>query len=193
MGACFDHCVESQWVILNSGSKVGWGDESGLETLSAAFVQCAGKGLGQVRVEMLLSFDMGTHSGTEFNVQTGLEQVSLSLGSAGSEGPDGFLGIQINELTCAHGLGNVVATVSMLLNVSGNLFMDGSTGGTVGVGCADTKLHDVFLLGASCCLLGVGALVALAFVVVAADMASSTSARTSWCLIAAHGSRLFGL
>jgi len=67
--------------------------------------------------------------------------------------------------------------VVFLLNVSGNLFMDGySIGGIAGAGGAYTKVHDGFLLVKSRCLLGVGALVALAFVAVEVAVASSTSA-----------------
>jgi len=71
------------------------------------------------------------------------------------------------------------------------LFMDGSIMGIVGGGCVHTKFHEWFLLGRSCCLLGAGALVALAFALVVAAVASSTSARTSWCLVVTHGSGLF--
>jgi len=175
MDARFDGCEESQWVIPNSGLIVLYGDESCFETVGAAVVHNIGKGLGQVGVERLLLFDKGTHSGTEFNIHTWLEEGLLIL-SACSCGPGGFLGIQINELTCANGLGNVVAIVIVLLNVSGNLFMDSSTRGIVGGGCVHTKLHEWFLLGRSHCLLGAGVLVALAIVSVVADVASSTSA-----------------
>jgi len=55
--------------------------------------------------------------------------------------------------------------------------MDGySIGGIAGAGGAYTKVHDGFLLVKSRCLLGVGALVALAFVAVEVAVASSTSA-----------------
>ena len=85
-----------------------------------------------------------------------------------------------------------MATVIVLLNVGCYFLMDGSMRGIVGGGCVDTKLHEWFLLGRSHCLLGTGALVALAFVAVVAAVAFSTSARTSWCLVVAHGSKLFG-
>jgi len=91
-----------------------------------------------------------------------------------------------------NGLGNVMATVVILLNVGCYFLMDGSIRGIVGGGCVHTKFHEWFLLGRSRCLLGAGALVALAFAVVEAAVASSTSARTSCCLVAAHGSKLFG-
>jgi len=85
-----------------------------------------------------------------------------------------------------------MATVVILLNVGCYFLMDGGIRGTVGGGCVHTKFHEWFLLGRSRCLLGAGALVALVFASVEAVVASSTSARTSWYLIAAHGSRLFG-
>jgi len=64
--------------------------------------------------------------------------------------------------------------------------------GIVGGGCVHTKLLEWFLLGRIRCLLGSGALVALAFAAVEAAVASFTSARTSWCLFTSHGSKLFG-
>jgi len=95
-------------------------------------------------------------------------------------------------LTGANGLGNVMATVTILLNVGCYFLMDGSIMGTVGGGCVHTKFHEWFLLGRSRCLLRAGALVALAFGSVVAAVALSTSARTSWCLVAVHDSGLFG-
>jgi len=83
-----------------------------------------------------------------------------------------------------------MATVVILLNVGCYFLVDGSIWGIVGGGCAHTKLHEWFLLWGSHCLLGAGALVALSFAAMEAAMASSTSARTSGCLVAAHGSRL---
>jgi len=72
------------------------------------------------------------------------------------------------------------------------LLLDSSKRGIVGGGSIHTKLQDDFLLRGSCTLLGTGALGTLGFILVVAIVASSTSARTSWSLIATHGSRLFG-
>jgi len=72
-----------------------------------------------------------------------------------------------------------MATVVILLNVGGYFLMDGGIRGIVGGGGVHTKFHEWFLLRRSRCLLGAGALVALAFVAVEAAVASSTSARTS--------------
>jgi len=90
---------------------------------------------------MLLLFDVGTHLGTEFNIKTWLEISSIRLGAC-SYCSGGFLGIQINKLTCGKGLGNIVAIVIGLLDVSCNLFMGGSIGGIVGGGCLHTQLHE---------------------------------------------------
>jgi len=184
-------CEESQWGIRDSRLTVWEGNQSALWPVCAAIIHDTSEGLGWVGVEMLFSFDMGTHSGAEFNVHAGLEDSLLSLGACG-DGPGGFLGTQINQLTCANGLGNVVATVVILLDAGCCFLMDGSMRGTVGGGCVHTKFHEWFLLGWSRCLLGTGALVALAFAAVEAAVASSTSARTSWCLIVTHGSEPFG-
>jgi len=79
-----------------------------------------------------------------------------------------------------------MAIVIVLLNIGGYLLMNIGIRGIVGGGCAHTKSHEWFPLGGSRCLLGAGALGAPAFVSVVAAVASSTSARTSWCLVAAH-------
>jgi len=135
---------------------------------------------------------MGAHAGTEFNIHTRLDQFAFGFCVALSYASNGFVGIQINKLTGANGLGNIIATVLILLDVGGCFLMDGSIRGIVGGGCIHTKLHLWFLLGRSRCLLGAGALGALAFAAMEAAMASSTSARTSGCWVASHGSKLFG-
>jgi len=185
-------CEQSQWVIPDGGLMVWDGNLSVLQTVNTVVIHNVGEGLGQVGVEKLFSFDMGTHSGAEFNIQTRLDEVQFGLVVTSSEGPGGFLSIQINELTGANGLGNVVATLMILLNTGCCLLMDDSMRGTVGGDCVHTKFCEWFLLCGSRCLLGAGALVALGFVLVVAAVATSTSARTSWCLVAAHDSRLFG-
>jgi len=91
---------------------------------------------------MLLSFDMGTHAGAEFNIHTRLDPFTFGLGVALSYVSDGFISSQINELTGANGLGNVMATVVILLNVGGYVLMDGSIRGTVGVDPPDQAQSD---------------------------------------------------
>ena len=176
LGACVfmdARFEESEWVILNSGLEVRRGDESRLETLGAGVIHNTVKCIGLVGMEMLLSFDVGTHLGAEFNIRTWLEWGFLSLGAC-SFSPGEFLGIQINELTSANGLGHIVATAALLLNVQ--FFIDSGTQGNVGGGCVDSKHHDGSLLGGGRLLLGVGALVALAFVVMVAAVVASTFA-----------------
>ena len=121
---------------------------------------------------------MCPHPRAKFNIKAGLEDSLLSLGAC-SDGPGGLVGIQINEVTCANGLGKIVAAVIILLNMRCYFLLDGSKGGIVGGGSIHTELEDDFLLGGSCTLLGIGALVAPGFILVVAIVASSTFARTS--------------